>query len=35
MSDEQFMMIVKLAMSKKDDELGALIKSLGTILEKK
>ena len=35
MSDEQFMMIVKLAMTKKDDELGALISALGTILEKK
>ena len=35
MSDEQFMMIVKLAMSKKDDELGALISALGAILEKK
>lgn len=33
MSDEQFMMIVKLAMTKKDDELGALINQLGTILK--
>ena len=32
-SDEQFMMIVKLAMTKKDDELGALINQLGTILK--
>ncbi len=35
MSDDQFMMIVKLAMSKKDEELGALITALGTILQKK
>jgi hypothetical protein len=27
------MMIVKLAMTKKDDELGALINQLGTILK--
>ena len=33
MSDEQFMMIVKLAMTKEDDELAALISQLGTILK--
>lgn len=33
MSDEQFMEIVKLAMTKEDDELAALISQLGTILK--
>ena len=33
MSDEQFMMIVKLAMTKEDDELATVISQLGTILK--
>lgn len=33
MSDEQFMMIVKLAMTNKEAELGALIGQLGSILK--
>lgn len=34
-SDEQFMMIVKLAMNKEDDELAGLIAELGAILKTK
>ena len=33
MSDEQFTMIVKLAMTKEDDELATVISQLGTILK--
>ena len=33
MSDEQFMMIVKLAMTNKEAELGSLIGQLGSILK--
>ena len=32
MSDDQFMMIVNLASNKNDDELGAVVNELGTIL---